>query len=171
MFNVFDISKYIVLWYIKNGEASKITNLRLQKLLYYVQGFSMEFLGIPAFKEEINAWKHGTVVEEVYHFIKNKNYTHKKPLDIVIFKDFTMDNLSPEIKDLIESICDVTRNMTTWELVDKNHDDFWQEKLESNNKIMPKDEIKNHFHKIVMDDFTSHFIHTFKDDLEYLRDV
>ncbi len=171
MFNVFDIAKYVVNWHIKNNMQDKITNLRLQKLLYYVQGFAMEFLGNPAFEEEVRAWKHGTVVENVYHFVKNEGSEHTKAIDITIFESSNIDNLSKELQDLIDNICDVTRNMTTWELVDKNHDDFWKEKIEGNNKIMPKEEIKNHFHTIVMDDFTNHFIHTFKDDLEYLRDA
>ena len=46
------------------GEA--MTNLRLQKLLYFAQGWHMARYGKPLFEEKIEAWKYGPVVPSVY---------------------------------------------------------------------------------------------------------
>jgi uncharacterized phage-associated protein len=43
-----------------------ISNLKLQKLLYYVQGFNLAAFKEPLFKEKIVAWQYGPVVREVY---------------------------------------------------------------------------------------------------------
>lgn len=53
--------------YIDDGEL--ISNLKLQKLLYYVQGFNLACFGEPLFDEGIEAWQYGPVVPSVYnHF-------------------------------------------------------------------------------------------------------
>lgn len=57
---------------IRLGEESAqeagelITNLKLQKLLYYEQGYFLAAFGIPLFEEEIEAWMYGPAVPCVY---------------------------------------------------------------------------------------------------------
>lgn len=46
------------------GDA--MTNLRLQKMLYYAQGWSLARNGKPLFEEPIEAWHYGPVVPECY---------------------------------------------------------------------------------------------------------
>lgn len=62
------IAKFILKLAASEDEPELITNLRLQKLLYYVQGWSLAMKGEPAFREPIEAWRHGPVVPEVYRF-------------------------------------------------------------------------------------------------------
>jgi uncharacterized phage-associated protein len=47
-----------------------ISNLKLQKLLYYAQGFHLAIYGERLFIEQIKAWKHGPVVPDIYHHFK-----------------------------------------------------------------------------------------------------
>lgn len=44
----------------------EMTPMKLQKLLYYAQGYSLGMNGDPLFSEEIQAWQHGSVVPVVY---------------------------------------------------------------------------------------------------------
>jgi uncharacterized phage-associated protein len=44
-----------------------ISNLKMQKLLYYAQGFHLVFYNEPLFPEKIMAWQYGPVVEEIYN--------------------------------------------------------------------------------------------------------
>ncbi|EIE4349702.1 DUF4065 domain-containing protein, partial [Listeria monocytogenes] len=48
-----------------------INNLKLQKLLYYAQAKSLVEKSRPLFKENIEKWKLGPVVPEIYHLYKN----------------------------------------------------------------------------------------------------
>jgi uncharacterized phage-associated protein len=72
-----------------------MTNLRLQKLLYYAQGWHLGILGQPLFQERIEAWLHGPVVPVVY--ARYKRFTWKPlPLpssDPVIMNDDTKEVL------------------------------------------------------------------------------
>jgi uncharacterized phage-associated protein len=43
-----------------------ITNLKLQKLLYYCQAWSLVFTGQALFAERIEAWVHGPVVPSIF---------------------------------------------------------------------------------------------------------
>lgn len=52
----------------EGGEA--ISNLKLQKLLYYVQGFFLAAFEEALFSDEIVAWQYGPVVPDVYFHFK-----------------------------------------------------------------------------------------------------
>src|SRR5690606_17024633 len=54
-----------------NADAGDlISNLKLQKLVYYAQGFSLALLDEPLFEDEIEAWMHGPVVPALYREFK-----------------------------------------------------------------------------------------------------
>lgn len=48
-------------------EKESVTNLKLQKILYYVQGYFLAKFDRPLFPDEIQAWKFGPVVPSVYY--------------------------------------------------------------------------------------------------------
>lgn len=67
----FDVADYI----IKKceeilGEDFDVTNMKLQKLLYYVQVYFLGRYKIPMFENEFRAWEHGPVHLSVYHKFK-----------------------------------------------------------------------------------------------------
>ena len=46
-----------------------MSNLKLQKMLYYEQGFHLAYFDTPLFEDEIEAWMYGPVIPAVYeHF-------------------------------------------------------------------------------------------------------
>ena len=57
-----DVVRYLVELAGPNEEGEPMTHMRLQKLLYYVQGWHMAWYGRPLFAERIEAWQHGPVV-------------------------------------------------------------------------------------------------------------
>lgn len=68
MYSAIDVAKYIILFCKENGYS--ISNLKLQKLLYFVQAQFLITTGSSAFSEEIEAWDFGPVVPEVYQHFK-----------------------------------------------------------------------------------------------------
>lgn len=50
--------------------CGQMTNMYINKLLYMVQGWSLVETGHPAFREPLQAWRNGPVVEEVYRTYK-----------------------------------------------------------------------------------------------------
>jgi len=49
----------------------EISNLKLQKLLYYAQGWSLAFENEPLFSEDFEAWIHGPVVPSIFRRFKH----------------------------------------------------------------------------------------------------
>ena len=59
-YSVIDISKYVVCY--SNKKNYGITNLRLQKILYFIQAYFLKIKKEPCFKENMEAWDFGPVV-------------------------------------------------------------------------------------------------------------
>lgn len=51
---------------INMDEGDSITNLKLQKLVYYCQAWHMALYGEPLFDEPVEAWTHGPAVYSLY---------------------------------------------------------------------------------------------------------
>jgi len=61
MLTCHDVARYfLTLMSEENGDL--ISNLKLQKLVYYAQGSSLALWGNPLFSEKIEAWLHGPVI-------------------------------------------------------------------------------------------------------------
>ncbi len=59
-----ELSKNIIAYAAMNEYP--VTNLKLQKTLYYVQGYYLARFGKPLFEDEIVNWAYGPVVPEAY---------------------------------------------------------------------------------------------------------
>lgn len=73
-----------------------ITPLKLQKLLYYSQAWSLVFRGKPLFYENIEAWIHGPVVPPVYRHYKQYRYSvipDETPLHLLYDSEISILNL------------------------------------------------------------------------------
>ena len=62
-------NKIISITDLEHGDT--ISNLKLQKMLYYQQGFHLAYFGTPLFDEDIVAWQYGPVVPSVYKEYKS----------------------------------------------------------------------------------------------------
>lgn len=68
-YNASDLAKKIVCRTdVEHGDT--ISNLKLQKLLYYMQGFHLALFDAPFFNETIEAWTYGPVVPVVFREFK-----------------------------------------------------------------------------------------------------
>ena len=69
MANVYDVAKCF-LYLDSENEGDGLSNLKLQKLIYYAQGFYGAIFDKPLFDNGIYAWTHGPVVPELYQEYK-----------------------------------------------------------------------------------------------------
>lgn len=66
------VADYLVWFTQEHGDP--LTNLKLQKLLYYAQGWYLALYGRPLFKDAIEAWVRGPVVRSVWK--RYNSYKH-----------------------------------------------------------------------------------------------
>jgi len=72
MTTALEAAKYLVeLASREPDEAEPMTNLRVQKLLYYAQGWHLGLFGRPLFADPLQAWENGPVVPTVYEAVKS----------------------------------------------------------------------------------------------------
>ena len=73
MARVKDVARYFIDLSVESTPYA-ITPLKLQKLLYYAQGFHLINTGERLFRAELEAWVHGPVVREIYFEYKEFGY-------------------------------------------------------------------------------------------------
>ncbi len=66
MADALPIARYLLRLAAQEPEPEPITQMRLHKLMYYVQGWSLTERGEPMFPDRIEAWTHGPVVPTLY---------------------------------------------------------------------------------------------------------
>ncbi|PHU39764.1 hypothetical protein CSX00_09375 [Pseudobutyrivibrio ruminis] len=110
MYNAIDLAKYIVTECY--SKENPISNLQLQKILYFVQ---RDFLlrDDIAFLESIEAWQFGPVVPVVYY--------HFCGYGAMPITDKYSVNISEEDKTYIDKIVDEKSTMNPWDLVAETH--------------------------------------------------
>ena len=64
-----DVAQYLLKLDEQHG-GEGISNLKLQKLAYYSQGFFGAIYDKPLFNERVEAWTYGPVIPELYHEYK-----------------------------------------------------------------------------------------------------
>ena len=132
-------------WFIcrsNSVEGDGITNLKMQKLLYYAQGTSMEYTGRKLFDEGIEAWEHGTLIPSVYKRFKKYE---RNP----ITEKVSPPQLSSDVEAILESTFEEYGQYSAWKLVEMVHNEMpWRST--ARNCIIPDDKIYEQDRKSVV---------------------
>jgi len=123
-----------------SNEGDGISNLKLQKLVYYAQGFHIAIFDEPLFSEEISAWMHGPVVVDLYH--EYKQYS-SNPIPEV--QDFDKGSLTKKEFEHVEEVFQVFGQFSAWKLRNMTHEEAPWLKYEAEAGIIPKHVIAEHF--------------------------
>jgi len=119
MVSALDVTKLII--YLANKYGDLVTNLKLQKLLYYVQAwYLVNFDKKPLFDEEIEAWDFGPVVGKVYH--KFKEFKHS-PINLNVKEDVITKKFNKKTIDFVEFIYGKYSSFSAYDLVNMTHNE------------------------------------------------
>lgn len=108
----FDVAAYFLAKAEAAGDA--MTNLRLQKLVYYAQGFALAILGRPLFGEALMAWQSGPVVPELY--FKHEPHGAKR---LPAPKDWDVEKLNDDEQALLDDVYAACGQFAAWKLANK----------------------------------------------------
>ncbi|BAZ81967.1 MAG: Panacea domain-containing protein [Sphaerospermopsis kisseleviana] len=117
MLSCHDVAKYF-LSQADEDAGDLISNLKLQKLLYYAQGFHLALYNEPLFPEPVEAWIHGPVVPEVYH--EYKNFASSA---IPIPEDIDFSIYDEKTVDLLDEVYSVYGQFSAWKLRNMTHNE------------------------------------------------
>ncbi len=106
--NVFDVSALII------KILGPISALKLQKLVYYCQAWSLVWDDKPIFKERIEAWANGPVVPELYAF-------HRGQYEVSSVQVGNFRKLSQTQTETVQSVVSFYGNKSGKFLIDLTH--------------------------------------------------
>jgi uncharacterized phage-associated protein len=103
-------------------DGESMTPLRLQKLLYYCQGWHLAWYGKPLFSDRLEAWREGPVVPVVY------NYPWAKGRGPITVEDLQSEAeylslMDQDQKRAIEQVWSHYRQFSAIGLKDKSHNE------------------------------------------------
>ena len=89
-----DVANYLI--YLMNDSCDDLSNMKINKLLYYAQGHSYQRTGHPLFADPIEAFDHGPVVFDVY-----QKYSGARNNAIKEYDKTCLENLTDDEKELL----------------------------------------------------------------------
>jgi uncharacterized phage-associated protein len=135
-YSAFDIANYFI--FKADSEQNEeehefLSNLKLQKLVYYAQGLHLAEYGTPLFDDEIYAWQYGPVIPKLYHEYKQYGAGH-------IPADSGFDSLSidEETRAFLDIIYDFFGQYSAIRLMQLAHSDRCYIDAGINNEITPE---------------------------------
>ncbi|MDZ4767567.1 MAG: DUF4065 domain-containing protein [Chloroflexota bacterium] len=140
-----EVAKYF-LWLADAEDDDLVSNMKLQKLLYYAQGFHLAILDEPLFPEAIERWVHGPVVPEIYHAYKSYGKD-----GIAYGGDLDPNDFDLQTREVLEEVYKVYGHFTASWLRQLTHDEPpWRDTEERS--IISRDSLKQFFRTRVVDD-------------------
>lgn len=131
----------------KGGEL--MTNMKLQKMLYYQQGFHLAYFGTPLFDEDIEAWMYGPVVPAIYEEYKNNGRNGIEPNRELAFSFEQKKELA-----LFNEVCKVYGAYSAIGLMNMTHEEMpWKSTPtgEGEGHVIAKEKMQSFFKKRLKD--------------------
>jgi uncharacterized phage-associated protein len=137
------IAKWFIAW--AEAEGEELSNLKLQKLLYYAQGHHLAERRQPLFTDQIQAWSHGPVVSQVYHEYKGCGSSS------IVLPDtdpFSWDEVDPDTAELLSKVWNTYGGFSAGHLRNMTHEEppwqrHWQDGVRGIS--IPQQEIEEYF--------------------------
>lgn len=141
MYKALDIARYIIERCYTTNKT--ISNLRLQKILYFIQAEFLVAKKQPCFSDEIQAWDFGPVVPNVYYEYRMFGSANIPCID----KSQASHIISSKDKSILDNVIDECSKYSTSELVEITHNQTpWIKAYESGrNTVIEPSSIKEYF--------------------------
>ena len=111
-----DVAEYYLCCSNDKESGDLLSNLKIQKLVYYAQGIHLAATGKPLFDDDIVAWTHGPVVESLYHAYKDYS---DKAIDPT--PDYKIPKFNKDTKQLLDEVYCVLGQYSAWKLREMTH--------------------------------------------------
>lgn len=134
-------------WFIRKFQELQdpITNLKLQKLLYYAQGIALGQHNVKIFPDLIQAWEHGPVIRDIWN---TYNSHGNSPLPTNPERSLTPVEETENVVKILEETVTIYGRLSAWTLRDKTHQEKpWLET--KRNDIISDDLMKEFFSGVV----------------------
>lgn len=141
MATVFDVAKYVL------KHTGQITTMKLQKLVYYCQAWSLGWDGKPLFDEDFQAWANGPVCPSLF-----ERHRGRFVVDVSLFHDIPDHNFDFSEVETMDSVLAYYGDKEPQWLSELTHKEApWREARagvpagEPSDKIISKDSMQQYY--------------------------
>ena len=114
-----NIAKYFILRAYQDGRENQMTNMKVQKLLYYTQCLHLALYEEPLFADDIQAWRYGPVCPPAYRY-----YSKFEAQQLPIPQQDIINLFTEEIRELLEEVWQYFGVYHAYDLSDMTHSEF-----------------------------------------------
>lgn len=149
-----DISDYFLA--VANSTGDFLSNLKLQKLVYYTQAWHLAMFGAPLFDEDFQAWVHGPVLVKLYNDYKHFGF---RPIIRDDLDELKLTELELNLADKIIFINEIVREyypLSAYQLERLTHsEEPWQKARkglqpdESSNEIIRREWMVDYYSQLL----------------------
>jgi uncharacterized phage-associated protein len=119
MIDCLNVARYFIKRAYQDGLEAEMTNLKVQKLLYYSQSLHLALFDEPLFENEIQAWRYGPVCPPAYRF-----YSEFEAQQLPIPGEDVLSQVPDETKYLLEKVWNSFSGYHAYLLSDMTHVEF-----------------------------------------------
>jgi uncharacterized phage-associated protein len=119
MVSPLDVARYFIFRAYEDGRESLMTNMKVQKLLYYTQSLYLALFDEPLFDDEIQAWRYGPVCPPAYRF-----YSKFESEQLPIPDATDLLQISEDVQNLLDEVWEYFGELHAYYLSDMTHLEF-----------------------------------------------
>jgi uncharacterized phage-associated protein len=137
------IAKWFIAW--AEAEGEELSNLKLQKLLYYAQGHHLAQRRASLFTDPIQAWSHGPVVPQVYHEFKGSG---SSSIELPQTDPFIWSDVDPVTTEFLSKVWNTYGGFSAGRLRNMTHEEPpWKAHWRADERCIriPVEEIEEYF--------------------------
>ena len=148
------LSNYILKHY------GPMSHLKLQKLVYYCDAYSLAYFGKPLITDDFEAWVHGPVCRRLYDSLKDKSKLYSDVAytfdGVDVDKEF--NSLTSDQQSLITDVLNQLSSWSSFELEASTHQEApWKNarkgygEADKCSVVINKDDMKKFYHSEITD--------------------
>ena len=139
MYDVHLIARYVI--YRCSQNRRPISNLKLQKILYFIQAEFLVAMNKPCFEDDIEAWSSGPVVPAVY-----SEYRIYGGTNLPDQGDDDFETITGKDRNHLNAVIDDAAEYSSSQLAEITHNQHpWKAACKRKSKIIEKAEIRKYF--------------------------
>ncbi|NEP14829.1 MAG: DUF4065 domain-containing protein [Symploca sp. SIO2C1] len=119
MIDCLDAARYFIVKAYNQGMEAEMTNMKVQKLLYYSQSLHLALYDEPLFEEEIQAWRYGPVCPRAYRY-----YSEFEAEQLPVPDQKLLLQIPHDQKTLLEEVWEYFGGYHAYLLSDMTHVEF-----------------------------------------------
>jgi uncharacterized phage-associated protein len=145
--SVFAVADYLIAAnYAMTGtlDDDLMTHLKLQKLVYFAQGASLHYSGVPLFSEPLEAWEHGPVCPILYRYYKDAG---RLPIPVLKPLEVARTYFTEAQVDVLDTAVLLFGGYSAKSLRQMSHlDPAWINARKRGDQAIELDDVKRSFH-------------------------